>query len=80
VKLFHSDICGPISPSTNGNNKYFISFIDDYTRKSWIFIIKTKDQAFEKFKEFQALLKVQYNIMIKSLLSGGGGEYVNNEF
>ena len=79
-EIIHSDICGPITPSTIGGNRYFISFIDDFTRKSWIFIIKSKDQALNKFKELNKLFINQYNINIKSLVSDGGGEYLSNEF
>ncbi len=65
-----------ITPETIGGNKYFISFIDDFTRKSWIFIIKNKFEALSKFKELNKLL----NIKIKSIVSDGGGEYTSNEF
>ena len=43
-------------------------------------MLKSKDQAFEKFKELKSLLKNQYNVKIKSLKSDGGGEYISNEF
>src|SRR6185437_742949 len=79
-ETIHTDICGPITPTTYGGNRYFISFIDDFTRKSWIYIIKSKDQAIEKLKELYKLLKNQYNIRIKSIISDGGGEYTNESF
>ena len=37
LQLVHSDICGPITPVSNNNKRYFISFIDDYSRKVWLF-------------------------------------------
>jgi hypothetical protein len=73
-ELMHTDVCGPISPTTRGGNKYFVSFIDDYSRKSWIYLIKTKDEVLNKFKELNNLLMTQYNITIKQLTSDGGGE------
>ncbi len=79
-ELIHSDVCGPISPDTKGGNRYYVSFIDDFTRKSWVFLIKNKDEVLEKFKEFYTLMETQHNIKIKSILSDGGGEYVNGEF
>src|SRR6185312_2768783 len=75
-----TDICGPITPTTYGGNRYFISFIDDFTRKSWIYIIKSKDQAIEKLKELYKLLKNHYNIRIKNVISDGRGEYTNESF
>ena len=38
--LVHSDICGPITPISNGGKKYFITFIDDYSRKTWVYILQ----------------------------------------
>jgi hypothetical protein len=37
LELVHSDICGPINPTSNGGNRYFITFTDDLTRKTWIY-------------------------------------------
>ncbi|MBA3284504.1 MAG: DDE-type integrase/transposase/recombinase, partial [Nitrosopumilus sp.] len=79
-ELIHSDVCGPISPETKGGNRYYVSFIDDFTRKSWVFLIKRKDEVLEKFREFYTLMETQHKIKIKSILSDGGGEYVNEEF
>ena len=65
-ELIHSDICGPISPSTKGGNRYYVSFIDDFTRKSWVFLIKYKDETLEKFKELYTLLETQYKVKVFS--------------
>jgi hypothetical protein len=42
--------------STNGN-KYIMSFIDDYTRMGWVYLLKDKSQAFETFKNFHVWMK-----------------------
>jgi hypothetical protein len=39
LELIHSDICGPISPKSNGGKRYFITFIDDLTRKTWVYFL-----------------------------------------
>ena len=52
--LVHSDICGPITPISNGGKKYFITFIDDYSRKTWVYILQEKSEAFNVFKIFKA--------------------------
>ena len=36
LKLIHSDVCGPMNDISNGNNRYFLTFIDDFTRKTWV--------------------------------------------
>ena len=41
--LIHSDICGPMSTRTLSGAEYFVTFIDDHSRKTWIYFFKTKD-------------------------------------
>jgi hypothetical protein len=36
---------------------YYVSFIDDYSHKTWIYLLKSKDEVFSKFKEFKALIE-----------------------
>jgi hypothetical protein len=59
---------------------YYVIFTDDYSRRTWIFFIKTKDEAFGCFKEFKALVENQTKKKIKVLSSNNGGEYTSNEF
>jgi hypothetical protein len=40
LELIHSDICGPIEPASLGKNRYFLLFIDDYSRKTWVYFLK----------------------------------------
>jgi hypothetical protein len=57
LELIHSDVCGPM-PSTSINGYvYYVSFIDDYSRKTWVYFLKSKDEVFGKFKEFKALIE-----------------------
>ena len=49
----YSDVCGPMSIKTHGGASYFITFIDDTSRKVWMYVLKSKDQVFEVFKDFQ---------------------------
>jgi len=56
-ELIHFDLCDHIPiPSKNGN-KYIISFIDDYTRMCWVYLLKDKSQAFKTFKNFHAWIQ-----------------------
>jgi hypothetical protein len=54
LDIVHSDVCGPISPASLSGYAYYVSFIDDYSRKTWIYLLKAK---FGKFKEFKALVE-----------------------
>src|SRR5262249_5342997 len=45
LHLVHSNICGPIKEKTLGGSLYFITFIDNCSRKVWVYTLKTKNQA-----------------------------------
>ncbi|KAL4289934.1 hypothetical protein GQ457_14G000710 [Hibiscus cannabinus] len=53
LKLIHTDICGPITPESFSGKRYFISFVDDFSRKTWVYFLKEKSEAFEAFKMFK---------------------------
>jgi transposase InsO family protein len=59
---------------------YTVSFIDDYSRKTWVYFLKSKDEVFGKFKEFKALIENLSKRKIKILSSDNGGEYTSKAF
>uniref|UniRef100_A0A1Y1KIF8 Integrase catalytic domain-containing protein n=1 Tax=Photinus pyralis TaxID=7054 RepID=A0A1Y1KIF8_PHOPY len=63
-----------------GGARYFLTFIDDYSRMCFIYFIKTKDETFSKFKEFKNFAENQQNTSIKVLRTDNGGEYCSKEF
>lgn len=65
--LVHSDICELNGHLTRGGNRYFITFIDDYSRFTHVYLLKTKDQAFEMFKCYKALVENKLEKKIKIL-------------
>jgi hypothetical protein len=46
----HSNIWGLVRTPSKGGAQYFMSFIDDYSRKAWVYFLKNKSKAFAKFK------------------------------
>ena len=60
--------------------KYFVTFIDDHSRKIWIYFLKTKDEVFDRFREFKALVEKLIGKKIKVLRSDTGGEYTDKNF
>jgi transposase InsO family protein len=80
LELVHSDICGPITPHSNGGNRYFVTFTDDYSRKTWSYLLKEKSSVFDVFKRFKSLVEKESSCSIKSLRSDRGGEYTSTEF
>jgi hypothetical protein len=80
LELVHSDICGPINPTSNGGNRYFITFTDDFSRKTWTYPIIEKSSAFEIFKKFKALVEKESNCQIQALRTDRGGEFISHAF
>ena len=80
LDLTYFDVCGPIDIETLGGNKYFVTFIDDASWKVWVYVLKTKDQVFEHFKKFHAMVEREKGKSLKCLRSDNEGEYTSNEF
>ena len=80
LQVIFSDVCGPIQNETPGGNKYFVTFIDEFTRKLWIYLIRRKSDVLSIFKKFKALVEKQCGESIEILRTDGGGEYVSTEF
>ena len=80
LDIVHSDVCGLMSTTSLSEYVYYVSFIDDYSRKTWIYFLKGKDKVFGKFKEFKALVENLSKKNIKTLRSDNGGEFTSNEF
>ncbi|WKA10494.1 hypothetical protein VitviT2T_028060 [Vitis vinifera] len=80
LQLIHTDVCGPMKTTSLSGNKYFILFIDDYTRMCWVYFIKLKNEVFSVFKQFKALVENQSNLSIKILRSDNGTEYTSSQF
>lgn len=78
--LIHSDLCGPMPQSSFGGARYFLTLTDDYTRKTYVYFLKSKRDVFENFKNFKALVENQKEKKIKVLRSDNGTEYTNNIF
>ena len=78
LAIVHSDICGKFSTPTLGGQKvYFITFIDDYSRFGYVYLLKHKSDGFEAFKEYKAEVENQLNRKIKILRTDRGGEYTS---
>jgi len=78
--VIYSDVCGPFEVKSLGGNSYFVSFIDEFTRKIWIYLIKQKNEVFNIFKKFKLLSEKQSDNVIKMLRTDGGGYYNSHEF
>ena len=80
LDLIHTDVCGPMSVHARGGFIYFITFIDDHPRYGYLYLMRYKSEAFERFKEFRNEVKKKLGRSIKSLRSDRGGEYLGQAF
>lgn len=60
LEVLYSDVCGPMQEESIGGNRYFVTFIDDFTRKVWLYLLKRKSEVFETFKKFKVLVERQF--------------------
>jgi transposase InsO family protein len=80
IELVHIDVCGPMSVPARGGYEYFITFTDDYSRYGYVYLMRRKSKAFERFKEFRAEAEKQLGKHIKALRSDRGDEYFLGDF
>lgn len=59
LELVHSDVFGPVKVPSLGKSVYYVSFIDEFSRNTWIYFLKKKSEVFDRFKEFKALVKTR---------------------
>jgi hypothetical protein len=67
LELVHIDLCGPTRTKILQGERYFMLFIDDYTRMTWVTFLKNKSKAFDKFKAFKALVENETEMKIRCL-------------
>ena len=80
LELVHSDVHGPLPVRTHSGFRYWVSFIDDYTRFRAVFPLKAKSDTFEAFKAFKSYAENHHGTRIKALRDDKGGEYMSNAF
>ncbi|KAL2243544.1 UNVERIFIED_CONTAM: Retrovirus-related Pol polyprotein from transposon TNT 1-94 [Sesamum indicum] len=76
----HADVWGPANIETHGGNKYFLSIIDNFSRKVFVFLMKQKSDVFEKFQTWKNLVENQTGYKLKALRTDNGLEFCNKQF
>ncbi|KAG6468657.1 hypothetical protein ZIOFF_073346 [Zingiber officinale] len=80
LELVHADICGLTQTPTIGNRRYFLLFVDDYTRMIWVYFLEKKSEAFTTFLSFKANAEKQSGYQIKTLRTDREGEFIYKPF
>ncbi|UYV80249.1 hypothetical protein LAZ67_18002148 [Cordylochernes scorpioides] len=80
LQLIHSDICGPMRTKSYGGALYFATFIDDFSRMIFTFVMKRKSEVFNGFKVFKRFAEKQTGTKIKAIRSDNAAEYLSTDF
>ena len=67
LNFVHTDVCGPMSTHARDRYSYFIAFTDDRSRFEYVYLMKYKSKAFDKFKDYQRMVEKQTGKDIKTL-------------
>jgi transposase InsO family protein len=79
-EVVHIDVWGIAPANSHEHYKYFVIFIDDFTRFTWVYFFRSKSEIFPMFKALLSLVETQFSAKIQILQSNSGGEYMSNEF
>jgi len=77
--VVHADICGPMNITSIIGARYFVLFVDDYSRKMWVYFLKLKYKVFNEFQKFKTLVEKESGCHITSLRFDNGGELCSKE-
>ncbi|GBP06449.1 Retrovirus-related Pol polyprotein from transposon TNT 1-94 [Eumeta japonica] len=79
LELVHTDLCGPMENVSLGKAKYYLLFVDDFSRMCTVYFLKCKSETFKYFKQYKELVENQQSKKIKILRSDNGGEFCSTE-
>ena len=80
LDYIHSELWGSTRETSTGGGRYCLSLVDDYSRRVRVYILKKKNEAFEKFKQWKVLIENQTGRKIKKLKTDNGLEFCENLF
>lgn len=79
LEIVHSDVCGPIDPISHDGDKYFVTFIDDFSNFICVYMLKNKSDVFSCFKEYIQMVQTKFNKRVSTLCCDNGREYVSRD-
>ena len=80
LEKIYTDLSGIIRTPSVGNFRYYLTFVDDFSRFTMVYLLRSKEEVWEKFAEFKAFVENKFEQKIKRLRSDNGTEYTNYRF
>lgn len=80
LELIHTDIWGPSPCTSIKGYRYYIVFIDDFSKYYWLYPMVLRSEAYDCFVKFKSLAENLLSCKMKSLQSDGGGEFISHRF
>ncbi|KAL0359324.1 UNVERIFIED_CONTAM: Retrovirus-related Pol polyprotein from transposon TNT 1-94 [Sesamum angustifolium] len=80
LELIHTDLMGPTRTPSCSHNHYVMVLVDDYSRYTWTYFLKEKNEALSKFVEFRNKVEKELGQKVKCLRSDNGGEFMSADF
>ena len=80
LNLVHSDVCRKINAKSLSGAEYVLTLIDDQTRYAWVYVLKHKDEVFNKFHEWKVMVEKSTGKKLKVHRTDNGGEFTSREF
>ena len=75
LELVHSDLWGPSPVTSHLGHKYYVIFVDDFTRYTWLYPLKLKSDVLDIFTNFHQRVERQFNLKLQNFQSDWGGEF-----